>query len=95
MVGHYVGHVTDLGRQHRLLTDNLLSVRFASSPISLGFILTHLNPPVGINCDIAHSYKLFAFTILDKIVGTFSYVFFKVLKNFHNQELTYKTLPLR
>ena len=31
-------------------------------------------------------------TILDKIVGTFSYVFFKVLKNFHNQELTCKTL---
>ena len=27
-------------------------------------------------------------TILDEIVGTFSYVFFKVLKNFHNQELT-------
>ena len=34
-------------------------------------------------------------TILDKIVGTFSYVFFKVLKNFHNQELTCKTLSVR
>ena len=34
-------------------------------------------------------------TILDKIVGTFSYVFFKVLKNFHNQELTCKTLSFR
>ena len=27
-------------------------------------------------------------TILDKIVGTFSHVFFKVYKKFHNQELT-------
>ena len=27
-------------------------------------------------------------TILDKIVGTFSHVFFKVLKNVHSQELT-------
>ena len=34
-------------------------------------------------------------TILDKIVGTFSYVFFKVLKSFHNQELTCKTLSVR
>ena len=34
-------------------------------------------------------------TMLDKIVGTFSYVFFKVLKNFHNQELTFKTLSVR
>ena len=33
-------------------------------------------------------------TILDNIVGTFSYVFFKVLKNFHNQELTCKTLSV-
>ena len=34
-------------------------------------------------------------TILDKSAGTFSYVFFKVLKSFHNQELTFKTLPVR
>ena len=34
-------------------------------------------------------------TILDKIVGTFSSVFFRVLKNFHNQELTCKTLSVR
>ena len=34
-------------------------------------------------------------TILDKIVGAFSFVFFKVLKNFHNQELTCKTLSVR
>ena len=34
-------------------------------------------------------------TMLDKIVGTFSYVFFKVLKNCHNQELTCKTLSVR
>ena len=33
--------------------------------------------------------------ILDKIVGTFSYVFFKVFINFHNQELTCKTLSVR
>ena len=34
-------------------------------------------------------------TILDKSVGTFSYVFFKVLKSFHNQELTFRTLPVQ
>ena len=33
-------------------------------------------------------------TILDKIVGTFVCVFFKVLKNFHNQGLTCKTLSV-
>ena len=33
-------------------------------------------------------------TMLDKIVGTFSHVFFKVLKNFHSQELTCKTLSV-
>ena len=44
---------------------------------------------------VYHLIDLDTPTILDKIVGTFSYVFFKVLKNFHNQELTYKTLSVR
>ena len=34
-------------------------------------------------------------TILNKIVGTFSYVFFKVVKNFHDQVLICKTLSVQ
>ena len=37
---------------------------------------------------ISEKFRFQKSTILDEIVGTYSYVFFKVLKNFHNKELT-------
>ena len=45
--------------------------------------------------NMGYQHRSCVSTILDKIVGTSSYVFFKVLKNFHNQELTCKPLSVR
>ena len=60
---------------HVVCTDLLCVVCIGLLPAEFSTVNTRLGRPM-----------FWKPPILDKIIGTFSYVFFKVLKNFHNQE---------